>query len=245
MNRFVTALKSLKKGVCGFGSRLFRRGPRHAARWVWHHVYERYREWTLGIDTAGFDQWKGSLANMPCHDYEPMAYSCLERALEPLTIDPERDVLLDYGCGKGRALVVAAMLPFRRVIGIDLLDNLCQIAQDNIERSRDKLQCQDVEIVACDATQYDVPDDVTVIYLYNPFWGEVMEAVQDRIRASLVRSPRKLTIVYLLNTGQVDTFARHNWLKRVTDESEMWERVRWVVYESAIGSPAQQRAIVS
>ncbi len=229
-------LNMIVKAVCGAGRRFVCRGPCHAMRWVCHHVYERYREWILGVDTASFDRWIGSIGHDACHDYEPMSYACIERTLGKLSIRPGRDVFLDYGCGKGRAVIVAATLPFARVIGVELMDDLCDIARANVRKAARSLVCKDVEIVAADATQYEVPDDATVIYFYNPFWDEVLAAVQERIRASLVRNPRKLSIVYLLNPGQHDAFAQLDWLDRVSDEPELWENVRCVIYETSVAA---------
>jgi hypothetical protein len=59
------------------------------------------------------------------------------------------------------------------------------------------LVCKDIELVTVDAAQYDIPDDVTVAYFYNPFEGQVFSDVVDRIRASLVRRPRNLRLIYV------------------------------------------------
>src|SRR5882724_11277495 len=39
---------------------------------------------------------------------------------------------LDVGAGKGRALLLAAELPFRKVIGVELSEDLARVAQKNI-----------------------------------------------------------------------------------------------------------------
>ncbi len=42
-----------------------------------------------------------------------------------------QDTFLDYGSGKGRALLAAARFPFGRVIGVELNEGECEIARSN------------------------------------------------------------------------------------------------------------------
>jgi len=224
--------ESIRKATTGVVRRTVERGPRHACGWILHHLHERYREWSFGADTAEFGSWRGSLDRADCHPYEPLAYACIERALRQAVDDPRKEVFLDYGSGKGRALMVAAQLPFRRVIGVELVPELCEIARKNIERAWPRLSCPKVEVHCADATEFVVPPDVTLIYLYNPFWDGVLSAVQNRIRESLDKRPRRLHVVYLLNRGQTDGFAECAWLRPTIPRRELWENVELVVYES-------------
>ena len=41
------------------------------------------------------------------------------------------------------------------------------------------------------------PDDVTVVYLYNPFRGPVFQHVVDELERSIDRNPREIRIIYL------------------------------------------------
>jgi hypothetical protein len=69
-----------------------------------------------------------------------------------------------------------------------------------------------------DAQEFDVPDDVTVVYLFNPFMGDAFARSVERIRESLARKPRPLRIIYfypimhdrLVEAGfRLDTMHRH------------------------------------
>lgn len=224
--------------------RTLQRGPLHAYRWVQQHLHERSEERRLGIETAEFDSWRGSVEHSSCHAYEPLAYSCIEQAITRVFPDPQNDVFLDYGSGKGRAVVVASLRPFQRVVGVELVSELCDIARRNVERARPHQQCRSVNIECADATRFHVPDDVTCIYLYNPFWDDVLLAVQDRIRESLERRPRRLRVAYLLNEDQTDAFAQCDWLHSTISRFELWERVHLAAYESnATGERRIERAL--
>ena len=53
-----------------------------------------------------------------------------------------------------------------------------------------------IELICADATEYEVPDDVTIIYFGNPFLGSIFEKVVGKIQESLDRNPRELVILY-------------------------------------------------
>ena len=52
------------------------------------------------------------------------------------------------------------------------------------------------EIVRADAAKYRVPDDITVVFLYNPFKGEVLKTALTRVLESYDRAPRRLKLAY-------------------------------------------------
>jgi SAM-dependent methyltransferase len=149
-------------------------------------------------------------------EYKPIGWFTLRRIL-PRNIVTADDVFLDVGCGMGRAVLMAAAgYPFRRVIGVELSTQLVEIAQDNLDRCRARLRCKDVVVVNADAVNYEIPDDVTVVFLYNTVRGAPFAAVIQNVLDSYDRSPRMLRILYanpteeaiLLSTGRIRTIRR-------------------------------------
>jgi tRNA1(Val) A37 N6-methylase TrmN6 len=63
-----------------------------------------------------------------------------------------RDVFVDFGSGKWRAIFWAARYPFRRVIGVELSAQLNALARRNINRNRHRLTCRDIHLVTADVT---------------------------------------------------------------------------------------------
>jgi SAM-dependent methyltransferase len=119
----------------------------------------------------------------------------VRRILDELDITP-RDAFLDLGAGKGRVLWLAARYPFGRVIGVELSAALAETARRNLAKNPVRLACRDIQVEAVDATEYDVPDDVSVVFMNHPFTGPVFERVTDKLCASVGRSPRVMTLIY-------------------------------------------------
>jgi predicted RNA methylase len=128
-------------------------------------------------------------------EYQPSAWRTLPRVLRRWEVD-EDDVFLDVGCGMGRIVLEAAMrYRMKRVVGLELSVALAGIAEQNVRRNRKRLQTP-VEIVAGDVDDYDIPSDVTVVYLYNPFGGPILAHFIQRLVESVDRTPRRVRIIY-------------------------------------------------
>jgi SAM-dependent methyltransferase len=128
--------------------------------------------------------------------YAPSPWGVLRRVVPSDEITSE-DVFLDLGCGMGLVLLEAARLPFRRVIGVDVVPEFTAASRALLERNREILRCDDFELITDDAAHYEIPDDVTVLYLNDPFRGGVLDEVISRLLASVDRRRRSLRIVYL------------------------------------------------
>ena len=118
----------------------------------------------------------------------------LWRTLRHLPSSPT-DVLVDFGCGAGRVVCGSARVGFARVIGIDLDPAFTALAERNVSSLRGaRAVC---EIVVGSAAEYRVPDDVTSVFLYNPFGGDVLRAALKRLVESVDRSPRRVRVAYV------------------------------------------------
>jgi 16S rRNA G966 N2-methylase RsmD len=109
------------------------------------------------------------------------------------TIDKgvNKEVFIDYGSGKGAAIIHAKKLGFRQTIGVEFAKELNDIAVKNIE----KMNLLNVESIYADATTYQVPNNVSVIYFFNPFDKVVMEKVIDNL---LQQKENFLNDVYII-----------------------------------------------
>jgi SAM-dependent methyltransferase len=154
----------------------------------------RLFELALGIDTAGVVELDDlDLEDFEREGYEGSGWLDLHRMLRPGEVKPG-DVFLDLGSGKGRVLMLAARYPFARVIGVEVSGRLNAIARRNLDGRR---RCEHVELVTADVLDYEIPDDVTVVYMYNPFRGATFDAVIAKLIASVDRRPRTVRLIYL------------------------------------------------
>ena len=126
----------------------------------------------------------------------PSPWGVLRRILRPGEVTSD-DVFIDIGCGMGPVLVeAAARYDFRRVIGIDVVPEFTEVARETIARGRERLRCQEIEIVSGDVIDYQLPDDVTVVYMADPFREHIFDAVIAKLVASVNHNPRRLRIIY-------------------------------------------------
>lgn len=128
-------------------------------------------------------------------DYSGSSSDILRRILRNTDVGPD-DVFVDIGCGMGRVAIAAARYPFKRVIGVDIVPEFTAVARDAIARNKHRLRCRQVEFVTADAARWPLPDDVTVVYLFDPFYGDVLHAVVAQLFASIERRPRSLRVIY-------------------------------------------------
>jgi SAM-dependent methyltransferase len=114
---------------------------------------------------------------------------------------PERPIdeytFIDVGCGKGRTLLMAAALPFREVLGLELDPGLVRIAENNLANFRNAgLVLSPTRILCADAANFDLPESPCLVYLYNPFTAVILAKLLDHVEASLNKNPRPLDILY-------------------------------------------------
>jgi hypothetical protein len=168
--------------------------PRRLSSWLVRHVLERGDF----IDTSSVVRLEEYGLDDPQRwHYVPSSRFVVPLVLRRIGVGPD-DVFIDVGSGMGRVVYQAAKFPFKRVIGLEIAEELNRVARYNIDHNRDRLTCQNVELVTQDAVSYQIPDDLTVAYFYNPFEGPFFASVVDNLTASLDRNPRQLRIIYYL-----------------------------------------------
>ncbi len=175
------------------------RVPRRAVRrsyWMLVGSTHRAMELRYGIRTEGdIDLEDLGVAARGRMGYEGSHWIGVRNALNRLDVD-RNDVFADFGSGKGPAVLVAAGFPFKRAIGVEISDDLTQAARRNFEGSRLTPEAGSVEFVTADVLEYEIPDDLSVVYLYNPFTGLLFARFIERLLRSVERNPRPLRVVY-------------------------------------------------
>lgn len=172
------------------------------------------RVFDRGLDTSRRVYDVPETADVDGVAYVPSAWHILPRALRAVDAG-DRDVFVDFGCGKGRIVHQAARWPLRRVIGVEVSPALADFARSLVAAHRHEHRCQDVEIVVCDAARFRVPDDVTLAYLFDPFRGKTLDAALGNLIESIDRRPRRVRVIFVNPTygGQVLATGRFRLVK--------------------------------
>lgn len=166
----------------------------------------------LQIKTTGRDETN---ADEYHHPYEPTPYSVLERLLGSDLIR-KGDVLLDYGCGKGRVDFFLSHRTKAKTIGIEYDDRIYQIALENLRNVTSQVKPQ---FVPANAEEYEVPPDVNRCYFFNPFSVEIFHKVMARIIESYYENPREIFLFFYYPS---DEYIAH---LMTVDELEFYDEI--------------------
>jgi SAM-dependent methyltransferase len=187
-------------GLGRFLKNLPRRGIVRSADRMLSVLQERLFDLRYGTDTVAFADLK-SLTIEGQHaaegtGYQPTRLRIARKVISAL--DPTSGGgFVDFGCGKGRVLLLAADYGFRQITGVEFAKELCDIARNNIDCYRRKTGIQtDIRIVEGDAMEYEIQDDENVFFMSNPFSAPLVEEVARNIMRSLTARGRQGFIIY-------------------------------------------------
>ena len=162
------------------------------------HPFDR----KYGTDTGGYlgpDELRGGAKRNDAmnNGYSAVAPSVFREACrrwrETLSFSNARVeayTFVDVGAGKGRALLLAAELPFRKVIGVELNEELARIARRNVNlwtratKSREKIR-----VLREDALEFRWPRAPLLVYLNNPFDCELVEKLAAKLAGVAASGP--------------------------------------------------------
>lgn len=139
---------------------------------------------TTGRDEENADQYR--------YPYEPTPYSVLER-LEKQGRIGESDVVLDYGCGKGRVEFFLSHQTKAHTLGIEYDQRIYGSAIENRKTAVSRTKTQ---FVLARAEGYAVPPAVNRCYFFNPFSVEILHKVMARILESYYENPREVLLFF-------------------------------------------------
>ena len=189
----------LNHGISGTFKRVAREAPksREEAIPLKPHPFDLLHDTDTGGYIDGANLPAISLSGLYITAYGSISPTVLTQALSELPIQYENFTFVDIGCGKGRALLVAAQFPFRRLLGVEIATELCEIAHANVAKSPD--WAARISIVNQDAINVTYPDGPLLLFLYNPFFAPVLRRTLKNLERQLHRSPRPAYLLYALN----------------------------------------------
>ena len=163
----------------------------------------------LQINTTGRDDLNSDQYRYP---YEPTAYSVLQRLADSGLIG-EADMVLDYGCGKGRVDFFLSHQTNAQTIGIEYDERIYSSALENQKTSNKEKK---TSFILSNAETYEVPACVNRCYFFNPFSAQILHTVMARILESYYAAPREIFlffyypsdeyVAYLMTVDELDFY---------------------------------------
>ena len=124
--------------------------------------------------------------------YEPTPYPVLGLLAGRNYLGKE-NLLLDYGCGKGRAVFYLTYYSKCRAIGLEYNDRILKEARAN---KASAISGKKTEFVHADAESYEVPDEVDRCFFFNPFSVEIFRRAYANVLASWYAMPREILFFF-------------------------------------------------
>lgn len=143
----------------------------------------------LKIKTSGRDDSRSDQYRYP---YEPTPYSVLERLANSGYIR-KKNVLLDYGCGKGRVELFMTYQTRCHAIGIEYDDRIFATACEN---KKSGISGERTTFLLENAENYQVPIEVDRVFFFNPFSIEILRKVIAAVTVSCYENPRELLLFF-------------------------------------------------
>ena len=139
---------------------------------------------TVGRDDTNSDEYR--------YPYEPTPYSVLEH-LAATDLFGKDDVVLDYGCGKGRVGFFLSYRTQAKSIGIEYDESIYQSALENQKTAHKRAKA---DFVLTRAEEYEFPPEVNRCYFFNPFSVEILQKVMARIIDSWYADLREILLFF-------------------------------------------------
>jgi SAM-dependent methyltransferase len=146
------------------------------------HLHDRHATAYYGIAPSIFQamvkQWLKSRPGAPIEDFS----------------------FIDIGAGMGRAVLLAAQLPFREAAGVELNPTLVRIARKNLSvwRASGRAQVR-MKMICGDAAEFPLPEGPCLVFLFNPFGAPVMRRLLAAWSKGMAGRAGQLDILYVNN----------------------------------------------
>lgn len=139
---------------------------------------------TSGRDDSNSDQYR--------YPYEPTPYSVLERLANSGLIG-KKNMVLDYGTGKGRVCFYLSYQMRCQSVGIEYDERIFTQALNNkktaVSGSRTSFLMENAE-------EFAIPKEIDRCYFFNPFSVEILQKVLARVYESFYKNPREILLFF-------------------------------------------------
>ena len=128
----------------------------------------------------------------------------------------KKDVVLDYGCGKGRVDFFLSYQTKANTVGIEYDERIYHSALNN---QKTAVSGARTEFVMARAEEYEVPPEVNRYYFFNPFSVEILRKVIARIIESYYEKPREMFLFFYYSSEEYISYLM------TVDELEFYDEI--------------------
>jgi SAM-dependent methyltransferase len=177
---------------------------------------------STGCDTSGMMHRKRLGAEAT--DYQPIDPDVFRATISHIHEDFSCFTFVDFGCGKGRALLLAEHVGFDKIVGVEFSRRLARIARANAAT----MDSQRITVIDQDAREFAFPSSPLVVFLYNPFSGDILRSTMSKLR-----SRREIAYIAYVNPMHADVVSSELGIQTIAadDWCAIW---KWLPHEAAV-----------
>jgi len=145
---------------------------------------------------------------------------------------------VDFGCGKGRALLCASEFPFSRIIGVEWSQDLSIVARRNIDIFKSsRQQCTDIIVESINVLDFQFPSSNILLYMYNPFGVKLTRQVFQKIKDHITSNQQRFLVAFTGLGKQekdlvIDCYLRSG-LQIIKKYHTLYDNSSWILGENS------------
>lgn len=128
--------------------------------------------------------------------YEAVNFFILEALLQRITEIEKVRSFTDLGCGRGRAMAVAAHYGFTTIRGVDFAEELCKSAEENMCNIAQLFPTVQYKVICDNVSDYTIQSDESVFFMFNPFDDTTIRKFLKKVEDSVELHPRTVYFLY-------------------------------------------------
>jgi SAM-dependent methyltransferase len=160
-------------------------------------------DWEHHVNTTSATvNWRTRLLGLLNSPYQPIPPEQFREIMAALSehLAPDTNfgqfTFIDIGAGKGRALLLATEFEFRRIIGVELLPELVEVARENVREFERRGASTGIELHCQDATKFVFAAEPAVVFLFNPLPQGSLRTLINNLEQSLRQNPNPVYVIY-------------------------------------------------
>jgi len=177
-------------------------GLGHCAAAFWREIWF---DFVRGTDTTLPEHPIGSAHSVHYQGADPLV---VKELLDALPLEAKESTFIDFGCGKGRVLLLALEQGFQKVLGVEISPELALLCKRNLARAMTHQASAKVAVIEADATELELPSGALTAFFFNPFQGPPLERVAQKLASHADTKGSTVWVIYL-NPVCLEVFIRH------------------------------------